>query len=104
VTTGLSESEMELLRGVFRRDPRIAEVRLFGSRAKGTHRSNSDIDLAVWGEISELQAERIAAELDELPLPYRFDVVSMSALRDDAVRGHIERMGRAVYRVEAPAK
>jgi predicted nucleotidyltransferase len=104
VTTGLSARETELLLQVFRRHPKIAEVRLFGSRAKGSHRSASDIDLAVWGEISELQAEALSAELDELPLPYRFDVISMANLHDIAVRQHIERVGRTVYRAEERVK
>jgi predicted nucleotidyltransferase len=47
-------------------------VKLFGSRAKGTHSRHSDIDLAVLGKVDALQVEALAAELDELPLPNRF--------------------------------
>lgn len=101
MSTGLSEREVELLLQVFRRDPRITEVRLFGSRAQGTHRPSSDIDLAVWGSLNELEGVSLAAELDGLSLPYRFDVVAMAELREDSLREHIERVGQTLFRAEA---
>ena len=36
---------------------------------------------------------RIAAELDELPLPYHFDVKSFEFIKQDSLREHIQRMG-----------
>jgi predicted nucleotidyltransferase len=89
--------ELALLQGVFRRHPEVTAVRLFGSRAKGTHAECSDIDLAVWGEVDALRAEAIAAELDELPLPYRYDVKPFAEIQLDSLREHIERVGRLVY-------
>ena len=35
--------------------------------------------LALWGDVSDLRAEAIAAELDELPLPCRYDVQPFAA-------------------------
>ena len=46
---GLSTREIALMDGVFRRYPAIQGVVLFGSRAKGTHSPQSDIDLALIG-------------------------------------------------------
>ncbi len=77
---GLSARELELLTSVFRRYPDIQKVALFGSRAKGTHRPESDVDLALWGGVDPLAGERIALDLDELPLPYRFDVIPFSSI------------------------
>ncbi len=70
----LTERELRLINQVFRRHPEILAVRLFGSRAKGSHTPRSDVDLAIWGDVDAIRAEAIAAELDELPLPYHFDV------------------------------
>ena len=67
-------------------------MKLFGSRAKGCHTPASDIDLALWG-VDALQAESIAAELDELPLPYRFDVKAYESIKEDSLREHIQRKG-----------
>ena len=100
----LSSDELAMLCGVFRRHPEVTQVRLFGSRAKGTHSPNSDIDLALWGAVDELRAQSIAAELDELPLPYRYDVLSFAAIKLPALREHIERVGIAVYPEPAAAR
>jgi predicted nucleotidyltransferase len=95
--SSLNPAEIALLRGVFRRHPEIKVVKLFGSRAKGTHAPNSDVDLAIWGQVDELGAEAIAAELDELPLPYRYDVQAFEAITFPPLREHIERVGIALY-------
>jgi len=96
-TVPIAPREATLLAQVFKAHPEISEVRLFGSRAKGTHTPQSDFDLALWGEISALKAESIAAELDELPLPYRFDVVAFDLIKFQPLRDHIERVGLRLY-------
>ena len=96
-TPPFAPAELALLIGVFRRHPEITAVRLFGSRAKGTHTPHSDIDLALWGDVDALQTETIAAELDELPLPYHYDVQAFSAIKFPPLREHIERVGIPLY-------
>jgi len=68
----LVASELELVLSVLRQHPEIESAILFGSRAKGTHSERSDVDMALTGSLGALGAEAIAAELEELPLPYRF--------------------------------
>lgn len=96
-TPPLAPAEIALMRGVFRRHPEITTVRLFGSRAKETHAPQSDVDLALWGDVDDLQAEAIAAELDELPMPYRYDVKPFEAIKLRSLREHIERVGVQLY-------
>ena len=93
----LSPEELALLTRVFRSHPEVRGVTLFGSRAKGTHRPESDVDLALLGDVGSLQAEAIAAELDELPLPYRYDVKAFAAITLTPLREHIERVGIPIY-------
>lgn len=93
----LNSKELDLLRGVFHRHPEIKTVKLFGSRAKGTHTPSSDIDLALWGEVDALRAESIAAELDELPTAYKYDVKPFHLIKLLPLREHIERVGITVY-------
>lgn len=93
----LEPGELQLVRSVFRRHPEVASVTLFGSRAKGTHTERSDVDLVVSGEVSPLRAETIAAELDELPLPYRFEVQSLAHIRYRPLLEHIQRVGVLIY-------
>ncbi|MCL2086081.1 MAG: nucleotidyltransferase domain-containing protein [Oscillospiraceae bacterium] len=67
---------------------------VFGSRAKGDWRDNSDIDIAVFGGFSEA---KIAACLDELPMPYKFDVVCYDELGHKPLREHIDRVGVELF-------
>lgn len=94
---GLDARARALLDGVFQRYPAVREVRAFGSRALGTHRAESDIDIALYGDIDDALAARIAGELDELPLPYQVDVRAYRAVQHAGLRGHIDRVGRTLF-------
>ena len=95
---GLTPREIDLIREVFRCFPAIREVVLYGSRAKGTYRPESDIDLALMGVNDDIQAAAVADELDELPLPYQFDVKAYSSIQYSPLREHIARVGISLYR------
>ena len=93
----LETFELELLRSVLRQHPEVVSATLFGSRAKGTHTLRSDVDLALAGSLGALGAEAIAAELEELPLPYRFDVHDLAAITHTPLLEHIARVGMVIY-------
>lgn len=93
----LAPQEFALVSSVLQRHPEVSLAKLFGSRAKGTHSVRSDVDLALWGQVEPLRAEAIAAELDELPLPYRFEVQAFDHIAHQALRAHIDRVGIVVY-------
>lgn len=97
MTFGLTDFELELVREVLRCHSAIVEAKIFGSRAKGDFRPNSDVDLALWGNISTPTLAAIAGDLDELPLPYAFDVQVYDAIRHRPLREHIDRIGQKFY-------
>jgi predicted nucleotidyltransferase len=91
---GLSTDALEGVLDVLRRSPRIHRVRLFGSRALGTFREGSDVDLAIEGaglSLGDLLALHV--RLDELNLPYGFDLVDVATVTNPALASHIERFG-----------
>ncbi|OHB63974.1 MAG: hypothetical protein A2Y77_10260 [Planctomycetes bacterium RBG_13_62_9] len=94
---GLDARALELIRGVLRRHPEVREVRVFGSRALGRSEDYSDIDLALWGDLKSGLMARIMSELDELPLPYIFDVQAYDAIRHPPLRQHIDEAGKILY-------
>jgi hypothetical protein len=53
--------------------------------------------LAITGAVSALRAETIASELEELPLPYRFDVQALDQIRFEPLLEHIQRVGLQIY-------
>lgn len=93
----LNPAEMEMVLSVFRKHPEVETATVFGSRAKGTHSERSDVDLVVTGDVEPLRAEGIAAELDELPLPYRFEVQPLAHIRYRPLLDHIRRVGIQIY-------
>jgi len=95
--TGLSDEEWRLIRSVLVKHPGLKEVKLFGSRAKGNAKPGSDIDLAFIGDIDALQVQSIQSELEELPLPYKFDVQPYESIQHVPLREHIDRVGLRVY-------
>ena len=94
---GLTDSEQELIHEILNRHFEVTEAKIFGSRAKGDFQPNSDVDLALWGKIPTSTIAAIAGELDELPLPYTFDIQAYDAIRHQPVREHIDRIGRSFY-------
>ncbi|MYN17108.1 nucleotidyltransferase domain-containing protein [Rugamonas sp. FT107W] len=73
---GLSEPILDSLRDVFARYPAIDSVMVYGSRAAGTYRPQSDIDLAVFAPtMSERDFGSLWSALDELPILFRLDVI-----------------------------
>ncbi len=93
----LKPAELEMVRAVFRHHPEVTSATLFGSRAKGNHSERSDVDLVVAGDVEPLCAESIAAELDELPLPYRFEVQPLAHIHFRPLLEHIQRVGIPIY-------
>ncbi len=94
---GLADFEQEMILEILRRHDEVKTAKIFGSRAKGNFQSNSDIDLALWGNISFSTLAAIAGELDELPMPYTFDVQAYDAIRHCPLREHIDRAGLNFY-------
>jgi uncharacterized protein len=97
----IEDSLTEAIRSVLRNHGDVLEARIFGSRAKGTARPESDVDIAIFGQLDELSAEAVAEELGELPLPYRFDVLAYASIRNRELKEHIDRVGLLIYRQES---
>ncbi len=92
---GLDEKTVKMLGNVFKKYPEVKRVQIFGSRALGNYRSNSDIDLVLWDEIDEKLLGTLNQELDELPLAYKF----FAEITHEALRRHIEGYEKDLFTV-----
>ncbi len=89
---GVAPVVVAKLRRTFERTPGLMRVWIFGSRARGDHRPESDIDLAVDAPDLSAQAfSRLNAAIEDLGLIYRVDVVRLQDDLDPAFRENIER-------------
>ena len=71
---------------------------LYGSRAIGNYREGSDIDLTIKGNIEFEDLQRIINELDDLFLPYKFDISIFKNINNNDLIDHIKRVGMIFYK------
>jgi predicted nucleotidyltransferase len=96
--TGLSPKTIHALEGVFKQFDAIDKVVLYGSRALGTHKPGSDIDLALFGsEVTPDLIASIAILIDDLLLPYTLDLTAYALIDNDVLREHIDRVGIELF-------
>jgi len=76
---------------VFDATPNLAGVWIFGSRAQGTPRPSSDIDLAIDApDFDERAFNHLKRRIDELELIYRTDVVWLQAAHSALFKRQID--------------
>lgn len=99
---GLKERDLEEIKSILRGFPVVEEAFIFGSRAKGNFRRGSDVDIAIKGqEVTFHEISTIAGILNEDTLmPYRFDVLGYSDLKNSELLNHIDRIGQLLYRID----
>jgi predicted nucleotidyltransferase len=95
---GLSEETVAQIAKVLAQFPNVERATLFGSRAKGTQKLGSDIDLALFGESLDWRLlGRVEDALEDLLLPYCFSLIIDDDKTDSAVAAHIGRVGQLFY-------
>lgn len=95
---GLSSDQLNIIRGVL--SPYalvITQVGLFGSRALGTARPNSDIDLVLYGPLTEAMEDRIWTLFDESSLALKVDVSAYDLLSYPPLRLHIDEVMQPLF-------
>ncbi len=97
--TGLRDSDLQEIMAVLKRFPTLGTATLFGSRAKGTHKPGSDVDLSVQGnDLTFDQLRDIRHALNEETLmPYHFDIVHLESIQSPELIEHIHRVGIQIY-------
>ena len=99
---GLTTTTVERLQSVLAHYPEMEKALLYGSRAKGTYRPGSDIDLTLCGsELNHTLLTRIDNELDDLLLPYQIDLSLFASLTHPSLLDHIRRVGVVLYEKNA---
>lgn len=96
---GLPEPVLQKIRAVFSRYPQVEKAVLYGSRATGTYKNGSDIDLTLHGgaDLTLNVLCKIANDLDDLFLPYMIDLSIFHDISDSDVIERIQRVGVTVY-------
>ena len=95
---GLSAETLAAIVKVVASVGNVQRALIYGSRAKGTFRPNSDVDIMLEGDaltISDLSL--VEERLDDLLLPWRFDVCARNRVSNEALIKEVDTWGRVVY-------
>jgi len=95
---GLDETVINDLKRIFSKFPTVEKVILYGSRAMGTYRHGSDIDIALVGKnLSNQTIFDMQDEIEELYLPYSFDISIFDRIDNEDLIDHIRRVGKVFF-------
>lgn len=95
---GLKEKTIEQINKIFAKYSQIEKVILYGSRAKGSFKHGSDIDLTLIGNGLNLSIiNKISLAIDDMLLPYTFDISIYDQISNSDLIKHIEMVGVAFY-------
>lgn len=95
---GLSERQLRTIKAILSQyADEITRADLFGSRAMGNYRANSDIDLVLRGNIREESVDRLWTLFQESSLPVSVDVRSYELTTYPPLRTHIDKVCRPLF-------
>lgn len=95
---GLGEDTIGKIQSVFSGFDCVETAVLYGSRAMGTFKVGSDIDITLKGQDIGLDMQyRIKEQLDDLCLPYIFDISIFDGIENQDLKDHIHRVGIVLY-------
>ena len=95
---GLPERTLQEMRAIFAKYSKVQKVVIYGSRAIGTHKPGSDIDLTLYGQdLTFNDLNVLAGALDDSSIPYLVDLSIFDALDHVKLKDHIDRVGQVFY-------
>ena len=95
---GLTDGTVAQIHEVLARYPEVEKAMLYGSRAKGSYKPGSDIDLSLVGAaVTSNILGQIRGELEDGLLPYSFDLSILAQITQADLLDHIRRVGVVFY-------
>lgn len=76
---------------------RIRSVGVFGSRATGAARQNSDIDLVIYGDLDAKSERRLWTILEDSSLPVSVDLVVYNRINNPLLKNHIDTVAVELF-------
>lgn len=89
---GLSEEVYKKVKNVVDKYS-MYKFKIFGSRARGDYKKNSDIDIVISNCTDDRQKYKIKNDFDLLDIPYTIDVLFIEEISKEELLKSIERDG-----------
>ena len=94
---GLPPADSAAVLKLLKQQKGVEQVLLYGSRAMGRNHSGSDVDLCLVAPSLKLEdVLLLGAHLDDLLLPWRFDLQLQHCTDHPGLLEHIQRVGVAL--------
>ncbi len=96
---GLDEKVVKDIIFILKKYNEVESACIFGSRARGDYRKQSDIDIALFGKnLTNTINTEIYYEIDDLYLPYKIDLINFNSLgEEDKIKDSILKEGVEIY-------
>ena len=89
--TTLSQEQIKIIRTILTPfGDKIDRVGIFGSHATGRARPNSDIDLVIYGDIAQDDADRLWSDFQESSISVSVDIICYNLELYAPLRRHID--------------
>jgi uncharacterized protein len=94
---GLNQAQVEILENIFKQYYSVEKVLIFGSRAMGSFKPFSDIDLCLYGKINDTTLAKINNDIIESNLIYTVDLVVFEDITNLKFRQNIQKAGKVFW-------
>lgn len=96
---GIRDEIIEKIKEIAQEDKSIKKIYIFGSRAKGTYKSKSDIDIAVefYDGFDEEDFLRLYNAIQEINTLYKFDIINLNEDLEEKFKNNILEEGKVIY-------
>ncbi len=95
---GLSKENVQIIKRIISNCIKnVEKVALFGSRAKGTFKKYSDIDLVLYGDVTEQNINRLWTEFSYSILPYKVDICLYKNIHYLPFKRHIDEVAEILF-------
>ena len=95
---GLTEGQMDVLRKTLAPYAnKIERAGLFGSRATGKARPNSDIDMVLYGSVATADIDRLRTLFDESGLSIKVDIQAYHLVTYPPFKEHIDNVMQILF-------
>ena len=95
---GLDEDLLAKIVAVLEESGHVDRVVIYGSRARGSFKNYSDIDIAVHApDMTHDEFLLLCSAIDDLPIIFRIDVVHADRLADPKLMAKIHRDGVSIF-------
>lgn len=99
---GIPDTTLVTVRAILAAERKVETAIVYGSRAKGTYKPGSDIDLTLTGPDLDFDAlASLSGDLEDSNIPYKVDLSILARIDNPNLVEHIQRVGKVFYRRES---